>query len=173
MTRPPKRGSVHRQPDGAPSSEATDVHLEPVDRSNRDAVIALELAPDQHDYVDDNASSLKEAKRDSDARPRAVVASGRVVGFLMYDATTDEGEALIYRFMIDHREQGRGYGRAALNALLTELRTLGHVKDVVVCYMPENVGARHLYLTAGFVEEGTDEDGEMIARFPLASHRRR
>ena len=54
-------------------------------------------------------------------------------------------EALIYRFMIDRREQGRGYGRAALTALLDEIRALGHVRDVLVGYMPENEGARRLY----------------------------
>ena len=149
------------------------VRLEPVDRSNSDAVLALELAPDQQDYVADNATSLKEARRDADANPRAVIAGDRVVGFLMYDASKDDDEALIYRFMIDRREQGRGYGRAALDALLGEIRALRHVKHAVVMYMPENAGARHLYRTAGFVDEGTDEDGEMIARLPLASRRRR
>jgi RimJ/RimL family protein N-acetyltransferase len=29
--------------------------------------------------------------------------------------------------------------------------------------MPENEGARRLYQSAGFVDEETDEDGEMIA----------
>ncbi len=173
MARLSKRGPLRQSPRTSFSSVAADVRLEPIDRSNRDAVIALELAPDQQDYVADNASSLKEAKRDADARPRAVVAGERVVGFLMYDASADDDEALIYRFMIDHREQGRGYGRAALNALLEEIRALSHVKDVVVCYMPENEGARHLDQTAGFVDEGEDEDGEMIARLALARRGRR
>ena len=42
-----------------------------------------------------------------------------------------------------------------------------------VGYMPENEGARRLYHSAGFVEEGSDEDGEIIARFTLAGRRRR
>ncbi len=173
MARLPKRGPPRQQPHAISFSGVTDVRLEPVDHTNKDAVLALELASEQQDYVADNASSLKEAKRDANARPRAVVAGDRVVGFLMYDASKDDEEALIYRFMIDRREQGRGYGRAALDALLGEIRALSYVKDVVVCYMPENEGARHLYRTAGFVDEGEDEDGEMIARLSLSRQRRR
>jgi diamine N-acetyltransferase len=158
-----------------PASEAgsgSEIRLEPIGASNRKAVLALELDQDQQDFLADNASSLREAANDDDARPRAVVAGDRVVGFLMYDASGDD-EALIYRFMIDHRNQGQGYGRAALSALLQEVRALGHVRDVLVCYMPENEGARRLYQSAGFVDEGVDEDGEMIARLRSVGKARR
>lgn len=147
------------------------VRLEQISASNRKAVLALELDKSQEDLVADNASSLKEAKNDDDASPRAVVADDRVVGFLMYDAS--EREALIYRFMIDRREQGRGFGRAAINALIDEIRGLTHVRDVLVCYMPENEGARKLYLSIGFVEEGVNDDGETMARLSLDRHKRR
>lgn len=152
---------------------ATDIRLEPISATNREAVLSLELAEDQQDFLADNASSLKEAKRDHDARPRAVVAGDRVVGFLMYDASRDDREALIYRFMIDRREQGRGYGRAALAALIEEIQGLGHVRDVLVLYMPQNEGAQRLYRGAGFVDEGPDEDGEMVARLSLVRQKRR
>ncbi len=147
------------------------IRLAPVSAGNRAAVLALELAEEQRDFLADNAYSLREARRDKDARPRAVTLDGRVIGFLMYDASNGD-EALLYRFMIDRREQGRGYGRAALAALLDEIRALGHVHDVLVGYMPQNEGARRLYQSAGFVDEGTDDDGEMIARLRLFRRRR-
>ena len=156
---------------GRDSATSSDIRLEPIGADNRQAVRELELTEAQRDNVDDNASSIREAKNDRDARPRAVMAGHRVVGFLMYDASDDE--ALIYRFMIDRREQGRGYGRAALSALLDEIGALDHVRDVTVCYMPHNEGARRLYLSAGFVEEGVDEDGEILARLPIANRTRR
>jgi diamine N-acetyltransferase len=145
----------------------------PVTADNRAAVIGLALAPGQEDFLAGNAESLREARRDTDARPRAVVAGERVVGFLMYEAPDDDDEALIYRFMIDHNAQGRGYGRAALQALLEEIRAIARVRSVSVCYMPDNDGARHLYQSAGFVAEGLDEDGEMLARLALRGKRRR
>jgi diamine N-acetyltransferase len=150
------------------ASDPSRVRLEPILASNRDAVLALELIEDQEEMLASNADSLEEAEDDEDARPRAIFAGDRVVGFLMYDAEYDDGEALIYRFMIDRGAQGRGYGRAALSALLDEIERLGTVRDVLVIYMPENRAARRLYRAVGFVEEGEDEDGETIARLSLS-----
>ncbi|WP_292856054.1 GNAT family N-acetyltransferase [Mesorhizobium sp.] len=148
---------------------AAGVHLAPVTRANRAKVTALRVAPEQADFVAGNADSLREARSDEDARPRVIMAGEEVVGFLMYDAAEDDDEARIYRFMIDRARQGRGYGKAALRAVLDEIRGLGHVSHVSICYEPENEAARQLYRAAGFVEEGLDEDGEMIADLVLGT----
>ncbi len=142
------------------------VVLEPVSDRNRQAILALELLPGQQDFVASNADSLEEAGEDGDAVPRAIVADGRVVGFLMYDASNDD-EANIYRFMIDRREQGRGLGRAGIAAALGEIAGLAHVRKVSICYEPANTAAKQLYASFGFVEQGLDEDGEMIAGLDL------
>ena len=144
---------------------STDIRLVSVTGANRALVAALQLAPDQMDFVASNAESLDEAETDADARPRVVMAGDRIVGFLMYEA--DDDEARIYRFMIDRAHQGRGYGKAALREVLDEIMGLGHISHVSICYEPGNEAARHLYRAAGFVEEGLDEDGEMIADLAL------
>lgn len=146
--------------------KAVSVVLEPVSDRNRQAILALELLPGQQDFVASNADSLEEAGEDGDAVPRAIVADGRVVGFLMYDASNDD-EANIYRFMIDRREQGRGLGRAGIAAALGEIEGLAHVRKVSICYEPANTAAKQLYASFGFVEQGLDEDGEMIAGLDL------
>ncbi|TPL86072.1 GNAT family N-acetyltransferase [Mesorhizobium sp. B2-3-12] len=153
--------------DRAPGS--VDIHIVPVTKANRALVTALRLAPEQVDFVAGNADSLREARSDPDARPRAVMAGDQIVGFLMYDAPKDDDEARIYRFMIDRAWQGRGYGKAALRAVLEEIQGLGHVRHVSICYETRNEAARQLYRGAGFVEEGLDEDGEMIADLILAA----
>ncbi|MBZ9889581.1 GNAT family N-acetyltransferase [Mesorhizobium sp. BR1-1-3] len=142
-----------------------DIRLVAVTRANRALVAALELAPEQRDFLASNSESLEEAETDEGARPRAIMAGTRVVGFLMYDAS--DNEALVYRFMIDRAHQGKGYGKAALRALLDEIGNLDHIREVSICYEPENEAARHLYRAAGFVEQGIDEDGEMIAVLPM------
>ena len=146
--------------------KAVSVVLEPVSDRNRRAILALELLPGQQDFVASNADSLEESGEDGDAVPRAIVADGRVVGFLMYDASNDD-EANIYRFMIDRREQGRGLGRAGIAAALGEIEGLAHVRKVLICYEPANTAAKQLYASFGFVEQGLDEDGEMIAELDL------
>jgi len=146
------------------------VELRDVTAENRQAVIDLELDPAQQDLVASNAESLKDARSDRGARPRVVYAGERVVGFLMYDPGRlgdDPREALIYRFMIDRRHQGEGYGRAAINKALDEIRGLGGVRKMFISYMPDNPVAKPFYASFGFVEVGTDEDGEMIAELTL------
>lgn len=147
-----------------------DVELRDVTADNWQAVASLALAPDQKDLVASNAESLVEARSDPDARPRAVYAGERVVGFLMYDAgdADDEPrEALIYRFMIDRNHQGKGYGRAALARAIDEIKAIGGVGRISISYMPDNPTAKPFYASFGFVEAGVDEDGEMIAELAL------
>ncbi|MBZ9756310.1 GNAT family N-acetyltransferase [Mesorhizobium sp. ESP6-5] len=145
------------------SGSTADIRIGPVTPANRALVTALQLAPEQMDFVASNAASLREARFDRDARPRAVMAGDQIVGFLMYEAPRDDDEARIYRLMIDRASQGRGYGKAALREVLEEIGGLGHIRHVSICYEPENEAARQLYRSAGFVEQGLDEDGEMIA----------
>lgn len=138
------------------------VHLAPVTAADRAAVAALSVDKSQTHFVADNAASLDEADHDPGASPRAIMAGETLVGFLMYDAS-DRTDVRLYRFMIDAAQQGRGYGRAGLQAFLAEVAALGDATRISICYEPENEAARSLYAKAGFVEEGLDEDDEMIA----------
>jgi diamine N-acetyltransferase len=62
---------------------------------------------------------------------------------------------LIWRFMIDKRYQGRGYGREAMQLALDYVRTfpVGEAKYCWLSYEPKNDVARNLYRSFGFVEE--------------------
>ena len=147
------------------------VELRDVTAENQPAVAALELDPDQAELLDDNAASLEEASDDPDARPRAIYARNQLVGFLMYDAgdaRDSPREAVIYRFMIDRHHQGGGYGRAALEAVIAEIRAIvPKVDSVSISYVPENTVAKAFYARFGFKETELDEDGEIIAVLAL------
>lgn len=146
------------------------VHLAPVTPANRALIARLKVEAAQAHFVADNAASLAEADHDPGASPRAIMAGDTLVGFLMYDAS-DRTDVRLYRFMIDASQQGRGYGRAGLRAFLDEIAALGDVTRISICYEPENDPARRLYAKAGFIEEGLDEDDEMIAALdPRAAH---
>lgn len=147
----------------------TVVAVDPVRADDHAGLAALDTTEGQRDWVANNAESLAEAATDPDARPRAIRADGRLVGFLMYEAPPGEDTARIYRFMIDRTEQGRGLGRRALAAAIAEIAAIPGVRVLEICYMPENEGARRLYGSAGFVEAEIDEDGEQIARLALSA----
>lgn len=146
------------------------VRLAVVTADNWRAVAGLRLAAGQKDLVASNLYSIAESKFDPTARPRAIYAGKRVVGFLMYDVSRTRGKsgkAFIYRFMIDAAHQGKGYGRAALQAALDEIRAIPRIKKVAISYMPDNPVAGPFYKSFGFAEVGEDEDGEMIAELKL------
>lgn len=126
----------------------------------------LRVRDDQSDFIASNAESLEQAADSPWCEPLAVRAmqTGEMVGFLMHALDPDENSRWIYRLMIDHRHQGRGYGRAALRALLAYLQPLPGGPGVALGVAPENIGAKHLYASEGFVETGEVIDGELIMR---------
>jgi diamine N-acetyltransferase len=145
------------------------VELKDVTAENWEAVADLELAPEQQELVASNLYSIAESQFDQDARPRAVYAGENVVGFLMYDVSRrdDTLRASIYRFMIDAKYQGKGYGRIALAKALDEIKGIPEIRKVTIRYMPDNPIAKPFYASFGFVEVGKDEDGEVIAEIML------
>ena len=165
----PARRRRHR-PKRVRPAMSDKVKLKKVTADNWEAVVELELGAGQEDLVASNLYSVAEAQFDPDARARAVYAGKRVVGFLMYDVQKTKGksqEASIYRFMIDRKHQGKGYGRAALSKALEEIRAIPGVNRISIRYMPENPVAKPFYASFGFVEVGRDRDGEVIAVLKL------
>jgi diamine N-acetyltransferase len=147
-----------------------DVTLKDVTADNWEDVADLEVTDEQDDFLDDNAYSIAESKFNPYARPRAIYAGKRLVGFLMYETLEEEdrpNEVMIYRFMIDRRQQGKGYGRAAFGKAIDEIKRMPNIRKIQVCYKPENAPAKTLYAGYGFSEVGRDEDGETIAELSL------
>jgi diamine N-acetyltransferase len=85
------------------------VTLRPVDDTNREAVVALAVAPGQERFVDGVADSLRDAAAHPRARPwfRAVYAADTPVGFLMLADGAEPGNEVIpwpyylWRMLID------------------------------------------------------------------------
>ena len=78
----------------------------------------------------------------------------------------ERGSYSLYRFMIDRKHQRKGYGRAAVQALVDLIRKQDRsVRRITVCYEPENIGSKTMFGKFGFKEIGLDEDNEMIAEW--------
>ena len=75
----------------------------------------------------------------------------------------------IWRFMIDKRFQGRGYGKDALKLALDFIRTwpCGKADLCWISYEPENEIAKKLYSSFGFVETGEMDGDEIVAVLKL------
>lgn len=152
-----------------------EVTLRPVTRDNFEAVTDLELLPHQREFLASNSYSIAQASFYPNYYTRAIYAGQDIVGFMMFVALDgvddEEGEYSIWRFMIDRRHQGRGYGRRALQTLLDGIRATPGASKVWISYVPGNEVASNFYASFGFVETEIDEEGEMVAVLDLSLQR--
>ena len=158
------------------------VTLEKVTSKNVWKLLKLRVAPAQEDFVASNTQSIVEAyttvAAGGVALPFGVYADGDPVGFVMlgYGTLPDEenpsvaaGNYTVWRLMIDETQQGKGYGKAALQLALDYIRTLpcGPAELCWLSYEPENTGAAALYQSFGFTENGEYDDDEVVAVLKL------
>jgi diamine N-acetyltransferase len=93
------------------------------------------------------------------------------VGFAMWGYDAEEDSHWIGGFVIDAKHQGKGYGRAAMEALLDHLAAQPGYREAALSYEPENTVARRLYASLGFVETGERAEDEFVARRPAGDSR--
>jgi len=140
------------------------------------AIIKLQLAEHQQNFVASNAVSLAQALFSKAAWYRAIYLGDDPVGFVMlYDesllspppASPDIG---VWRFMIDVRYQRRGIGRAALLQVIEHVRAKGLFSSLELSYVPGEGSAEPFYLGLGFRHTGRMEDDEVVLALPLQEH---
>jgi diamine N-acetyltransferase len=66
--------------------------------------------------------------------------------------------------LLDAAEQRKGYGRAAVQKVIDELTAMPECQQVWIRYYPDNLIARRLYRSLGFVEVG-EQDGQVLPRY--------
>ena len=99
--------------------------------------------------------------------PVAVCAGDEVVGFVMWAVDPDDQSGWLGGLTIDVQRQGRGLGRATVAAMIDRLRDEHGCVSAALGLALENVGAKRLCTSLGFVETGEMDDGEPIMRRPL------
>lgn len=158
------------------------MELKPVDSSNLWEIVGLKVAREQEGFVASNTTSILEAyaakASGGVAMPFGLYEDGVAVGFVMIGFGCEDwpdapeiahGTYSLWRFMIDQRYQGRGYGREALKLALAFIRTFpsGRAERCWLSYEPENEAARRLYRSFGFRETGERDGDELIAVLDL------
>lgn len=104
-------------------SEAKHILFSDVDETNGE-IFALEVHGAQHDFIESIPQCMKEAREKSYGiawHPVAISDDDRLIGFAMYGQSA-AGEIWLDRFMIDKREQGKGYGTLVLPLLLQKIK---------------------------------------------------
>ena len=154
------------------------ISLQAVTRENWRATLALAVHPDQQRFIADYAPIAAIALAKAYVRPGglvwapyAICAAQQVVGLLelAYEpGSTDR--YWVYHFFIDRAQQGKGYGQAAMQALV-RLVEIEHprCRQINLTVHPENVRAQRLYTRFGFQATGALVDGEPVYALPIGT----
>jgi diamine N-acetyltransferase len=146
--------------------------------------IALDIAPEQEDFVYSNAVLLASAhwhnSRGKIMECRAIYADGKIVGLITYNYYVGDPvyKEVCYRirpFMVDKNYLGKGYEEASLKKLLEEIKTKPHGEATAVFATcdPEEEAMAKIYEAVGFVktdmtwEAENPEDNDVIMRMGL------
>ncbi|MFC9059921.1 GNAT family N-acetyltransferase [Streptomyces sp. NPDC057074] len=149
------------------------LRLETITSANFEAATGIRVRPEQEFAVDPVVKSLAEAYvHHGVAWPRLIVDGDRPVGFLMAFLDIDwyeDGSVLrsgLWRLNIAAGEQGRGYGRFAVESVAEEIRRRGG-KECWVTWHPGPNGPEGFYLGLGFRPNGETSEGETVGVLEL------
>lgn len=147
------------------------IELIAIDHTNMDAIVALEVSDSQKQYIDSNKASLEAAAENKNvARPFAIYADDKLVGFTMFAFDVDYDDPndryWLWRFMIDKNLQGKGYGSAALEKLIEYFKNNG-ADHIRLSTKDTNTVALSLYHKYQFKETGEMNGEEMILELKL------
>jgi diamine N-acetyltransferase len=142
------------------------VSLRPVDAGSWRDVARLTVAPGQERFVAAPTYYLAFCAYEDVWNPLSVVdaSSGEVVGFLMWGIDDADGSCWLGGVFVDADHQGRGVGRAAMVEALRVLQPRVDGAGFALSYHPENLVAKALYSSLGFIETGEIDEGEVVAR---------
>lgn len=130
---------------------------------NVEEVLAVAPSPEQLRHVNPVAWYVARSAYQGVWHPVGLAtADGAVVGFAEWAYDESDGTYGLGGIVIDHRQQGRGLGRAALDALVAHLRAQPVPGVVVLTVHPDNERARGLYERYGFVATGELIEDELV-----------
>jgi len=156
-------------------SDNTKVDLRPVTKDNWQAVMALEIEPEQANLVPLPAYFLAEAyiKPEGPERtyePLAVYSSdNKLVGFLSVTCTPGhDRDYWINGVVIDRKYQSEGLGRAAMTAAIEYIvEKYPECIQIGLTVVPGNGRAASLYVSLGFNNTGEMYGGEVEWLLPI------
>ncbi|PKJ54033.1 GNAT family N-acetyltransferase [Bacillus sp. SN10] len=147
------------------------IQLKVVTRENWEDALQLQVKENQRKFVPAVAVSLAKVyiKPDGDNVeyiPFAIYNGNIMVGFVMHAVVKETIDMYwINGFIIDQKQQGKGYGKAALQESIYVIKhTFKACKEIRLTVHKDNISAKKLYESYGFQSLGHDYDGEQVYR---------
>lgn len=149
-----------------PGAGAT-VSLREVTAETLMSILELRVTRGQRRFVASNAVSIAQAHFSPEAWLRAIHAGETPVGFLMMSVNPEHGEYYLWRFMIDARHQGKGYGRRAMELLIEHVKGQPNAKELTLSHVPGAGSPEGFYRKLGFEHTGEEEGEELVMKRTL------
>ena len=147
------------------------IELVGLSEDNMKQCFDLKVTSEQMQYIASNIDSWETAKENEKvARPFAICCDGKIVGFSMFafdeDYEDPNDRYWLWRFMIDERFQGKGYGTEALKVIIQYFKDHG-ANNIRLSTKETNTHALSMYRKAGFHDTGEMNDEEIVLQMDL------
>jgi len=148
------------------------IAIRDVDRSNWFQCTQLAPTEEQKDVFPWSVVHwLAESKYETSYRPMAIYAGETLVGFAVYGKDPEDGSYWIVALLIDEKFQRRGYGKAAVLALVDLMHQRHSCNQITVGHRRENTAVAALYESVGFRQVLThptvDDSAEVLRQLAI------
>lgn len=130
----------------------------PYGKKNRRQATALEIRPDQREFVPGALETIAYACANKNHRLFVETEGEKAVGLLELSIDRKKGDYYIETVIIDRRYQGRGFGKFMLRFAVDYLKKAG-AKKLSIGVNRFNIPAQKLYKSVGFKEDCVYEEG--------------
>jgi len=138
------------------------IDLREITETNLISIIDLDVSENQNDLVAPNAVSIAQGHYSKSAWFKGIFNDDVAIGFVMLDLITEENKCFLWRFMIDKKHQGKGYGKIALTQVIEYVKSFKVFDNIGTSYVPTDNSAEGFYKNFGFIESE-----EIIKQFGL------
>ena len=140
------------------------INLRKITEENFVDAFNLKLGDGQEKYVSNPIPSLAQAYiYREQCQPFGIYDEDKMVGYVMVIYDYDIPEYDIWHMMVDYSNQGKGYGRVALEQLIAYIKEkpFGGSDKITLTCNKDNKGALKLYHNVGFTETGAEDEYEI------------
>ena len=143
------------------------ISLQEITEDSLSDILSLEVAENQKHLITSNSKSIAQAHFSRYSWMRAIYADSIPVGFVLLYLDPDKPRYEIWRFMIDKEFQAKGYGRSAMEAVISFLNDLPDCSEIYLSYVPEKENASRFFKSLGFVDTGEFHGNEKEMKLEL------
>ena len=148
--------------------------LKDITKENLESIIDLDVSKRQRNQVAPNSVSIAQGHYSNSAWFKGIFNNNVPIGFVMLDLFTKEKKCFLWRFMIDEKYQGKGYGKIALTQVINYVKSLKVFDEIKTSYVPAENDAEGFYKSFGFTESeeiikeiDLEDSGEIGLKYQL------